>query len=73
MREDEPVDWISGARAAAILGVSPATVLRSLRRAAAGDDTEWGEQGKGWRRKPLSTRGAFQVNLAVAEQIASKS
>lgn len=73
MREDRPVDWISGAQAAEILGVSPSTVLRALQRAAEGEATPWGQQGVGWRHKPLSTRGAFQVARSVAERIAAES
>ncbi|GGK32385.1 hypothetical protein GCM10010124_26460 [Pilimelia terevasa] len=73
MREDEAVEWISGAQAAAILGVSARTVLRTLQSAAAGESTQWGERGVGWRHKPLSTRGAFQVSRQVAERIAAES
>lgn len=65
-------DWISGIDAAAILGVSKATVYRSL-----ADEVrriqEWGAEGVGWRRKPLSRRGIFQVSRQRAEQLARRS
>lgn len=61
------VEWISGLEAATRLGVSKSTVYRSLadpdQRAA-----QWGKENEGWRRKPLSTRGIFEVNAAVVEQ-----
>jgi len=53
-------EWVSVTEAAEILGVSRSTVLRSLqdpqRRAVA-----WGAEGDGWRRKPLSPRGDYQL------------
>lgn len=62
-------DWISGMEAARIIGVSRSTVLRSLSDEA--DRAEqWGEENVGWRFKPLSRRGAYQVSRARAEQIA---
>lgn len=63
-------DWISGAEAAAIIGVHRNTVYNSL-----ADETErarqWGDENVGWRLKPLSTRGAYQVDRARAEEIAA--
>lgn len=60
-------EWISGPEAAELLGVSRATVLRSLQdpdqRAK-----EWGVEGEGWRLKPLSRRRIFQVNRSVVER-----
>jgi hypothetical protein len=64
-------DWISGAEAAGIIGVHRNTVYRSLedeeRRAE-----EWGEEGVGWRHKPLSKRIIFQVSRARAEKLAGE-
>jgi len=60
-------DWISVRQAAALLGVSVRTVQRSLadeeRRAV-----EWGAEGEGWRHKPLSTRGIYQLRRALVER-----
>lgn len=58
-------DWISGAAAADILGVSPSTVYRSLADPAERTQ-QWGDEGKGWRYKPLSRRKIFQVSHARA-------
>lgn len=56
--------WVSPAEAAALLEVSPRTVQRSLQdeeqRAR-----EWGAEGSGWRYKPLSTRGAYQLRRSA--------
>lgn len=52
--------WLSVREAARILGVSPNTVLRSLRDDAR-RQAEWGAEGEGWRRKPLSVRGELQL------------
>jgi len=63
-------DWISGKEAAEILGVSESTVYRSL----ADPDTReemWGKEGSGWRRKPLSRRGIYQVSHRRALAIAA--
>ena len=64
------IDWISGPEGAEIIGASRRTVLRSL-----SDEVErarqWGEENVGWRRKPLSTRGVYQVNRKRAEEIAA--
>lgn len=53
-------EWMSVAEAAEALEVSDRSVQRSLqdetRRAA-----EWGTEGEGWRYKPLSTRGIYQL------------
>lgn len=64
-------DWISGAEAAEILGVHRNTVLNSLRDKAQ-RERQWGAENIGWRHKPLSTRGAFQVSRARAEQLAGE-
>lgn len=57
---------MSPSEAARILGVSRATVVRSLtdpeRRAA-----EWGKPGEGWRYKPLSLRGDYQLRRSAVE------
>lgn len=53
--------------AAAALEVSDRTVQRSLA------DTEhraeeWGEEGQGWRYKPLSRRGIYQLRRSWVTQ-----
>lgn len=57
---------MSPSEAAQILGVSRATVVRSLtdpeRRLR-----EWGEPGTGWRHKPLSRRGDYQLRRSAVE------
>jgi hypothetical protein len=62
-------EWISAAEATEIIGVGRSTVYRSLR-----DPVErasvWGEEGVGWRIKPLSRRGIFQVDRKQAEHVA---
>lgn len=62
-------DWISGAEAAGIIGVSRSTILRSLTDAPWRAQW-WGDEGKGWRSKPLSRRVIYQVSRARAEEIA---
>jgi len=53
-------EWMSVAEAARMLEVSARTIQRSL-----ADESqrarEWGAEGEGWRRKPLSTRGIYQL------------
>lgn len=53
-------EWMSVTEAADALEVSARTVQRSL-----ADEqqrtTEWGAEGQGWRYKPLSTRGIYQL------------
>jgi hypothetical protein len=63
-------DWISGAEAATILGVSRTEVWRSL------DDEDrrarwWGQRGVGWRYRPLSERRIVEVSRARAEALAA--
>jgi uncharacterized protein YndB with AHSA1/START domain len=62
-------DWISGSDAATILEVSESTVYRSLVDPATRQEW-WGDEGKGWRRKPLSRRRIFQVSRARAVELA---
>lgn len=62
-------EWISGQDAATILGVSKSTVYRTLTDPESRAET-WGAEGVGWRRKPLSRRGIFQVSRQRAEEIA---
>lgn len=60
-------EWISSGDAAELLGISRASVLRSLqdetKRAA-----EWGAEGEGWRYKPLVGRKIYQVRRATVER-----
>jgi hypothetical protein len=63
------VDWISGAEAADIIGVSRSTVLRSLQDEIE-RSTRWGAENVGWRFKPMSRRGVFQVSRKRAVEIA---
>ncbi|MBM0275076.1 hypothetical protein [Micromonospora tarensis] len=56
--------WISPAEAAELLEISARTVQRSLQD----EDQrlrEWGAEGTGWRYKPLSTRGAYQLRRSA--------
>lgn len=62
-------EWISTREAAAVLGVSESSVYRSLRDEQV-RDVRWGEEGVGWRRKPLSARGIYQVSRQRAEELA---
>ncbi len=58
---------MSPAEAAELLEVSLRTVQRSLQN----EDqrvTEWGQEGQGWRYKPLSTRGAYQLRRSWVEK-----
>ncbi len=65
-------DWIGTGDAAAIVGVSESTVYRSLRDDNAEQRAEWwGKENEGWRRKPLSRRGIFQVSRKRAEELAA--
>ncbi|MBX7264904.1 hypothetical protein KIF24_01780 [Micromonospora sp. Llam7] len=56
-------EWMTVREAAQVLEVSARTVQRSLadpeQRAR-----EWGDEGQGWRTKPLSTRGVYQLRRA---------
>lgn len=65
-------DWISGAKAAEILGVSRPTVYRSLTDPAWRAEW-WGQEGEAWRLKPLSRRKIYQVDRARAEALAEAS
>jgi hypothetical protein len=65
-------DWISGEEAATLIGVSRSSVYRSLR-----DPDEraerWGNEGEGWRYKPLTRRRIFQVSRRRAQELAGTS
>lgn len=56
--------WISPAEAAELLEISARTVQRSLQDEDQ-RDREWGAEGAGWRYKPLSTRGAYQLRRST--------
>lgn len=53
-------EWMSVADAAEALEVSDRSVQRSLQDEAR-RTAEWGAEGEGWRYKPLSTRGIYQL------------
>lgn len=61
-------NWMSVKAASTLLGVSEAAVSRSLAdqhdRAA-----EWGAAGEGWRIKPLSERGDYQLRRSWVERM----
>lgn len=59
-------EWVSGPEAARLLGVSRATILRTLRDPDRRHE-EWGAEGEGWRYKPLSTRGIYQLRRSAVE------
>ncbi len=63
-------DWISGAEAARILGVHRNTVLAVLKDEKRRAEV-WGAEGEGWRYKPLSSRGIYEVSRRRAEDIAA--
>ncbi|MFI6266177.1 hypothetical protein [Micromonospora sp. NPDC051006] len=64
-------EWMSVTEAAEALEVSARTVQRSLadvqQRAA-----EWGDEGEGWRHKPLSTRGIYQLRRSWVQRKAGQ-
>jgi len=59
-------EWLTGPQAARLLDVSRSTMLRTLKDPDA-RRREWGEEGEGWRYKPLSTRGVIQVSRAFVD------
>ncbi|MCT2280384.1 hypothetical protein [Micromonospora chalcea] len=59
--------WMSPAEAAELLEVSPRTVQRSLADPEQ-RQAEWGGEGEGWRHKPLSTRGTYQLRRSWVER-----
>lgn len=61
--------WLGVREVAAIFRVSESTVYRSLTDEQARAE-RWGEEGVGWRRKPLSTRGIYQVSRQRTEELA---
>lgn len=65
-------EWMSLREAAAELEVSASTVLRSLTNEGR-RTKEWGAEGQGWRVKPLSERGDYQVRRTWVERKAGKS
>jgi len=58
--------------AADALEVSARTVQRSLADPEQ-REREWGAEGKGWRPKPLSTRGIYQLRRSWVERKAGKA
>lgn len=63
-------DWISGAKAAEIMGVHRNTVRASLEDLTRRKDW-WGAEGDGWRFKPLTARKIYEVKRQRAEDIAA--
>lgn len=56
--------WVSPAEAAKLLEISLRQVQRSLKDEEQ-RTSEWGAEGTGWRYKPLSTRGAYQLRRSA--------
>lgn len=65
-------EWMSIREAAALLEVSASTVLRSLSNEAR-RAKEWGAEGEGWRVKPLSERGDYQLRRSWVERKAGRA
>jgi hypothetical protein len=64
-------EWVGLAEAAAILEVP----LRTMQRSLSEDDrraSEWGDEGEGWRLKPLSKRRIYQLRRSKVLQKAGK-
>ncbi|MEW2442764.1 hypothetical protein [Micromonospora marina] len=59
--------WLSAAEAAELLEVSERTVQRSLTDEEQ-RQAEWGDEGQGWRYKPLSTRRTYQLRRTWVER-----
>ncbi|MGX4657126.1 hypothetical protein ACWCHM_26255 [Micromonospora sp. SCSIO 07396] len=57
-------EWMSVTEAAAALEVSTRTVQRSLADEEQRAE-EWGDEGTGWRYKPLSRRGIYQLRRSA--------
>lgn len=57
-------EWMSVTEAAAALEVSTRTVQRSLADEVQRGE-EWGAEGAGWRYKPLSRRGIYQLRRSA--------
>lgn len=65
-----PAAWIGVTQAARILGVDRSTVYRSLVDPKWCEEW-WGEEGTGWRIRPLVRRKVYQVSLKRAEALAA--
>lgn len=63
---------MSVAEAAQILEVSDRTVQRSLKDEAQRAE-EWGDEGDGWRYKPLSRRGIYQLRRDRVFKLAGRA
>lgn len=57
-------EWMSVTEAADALEVSARTVQRSLADEQQREQ-EWGAEGDGWRYKPLSRRGIYQLRRSA--------
>lgn len=64
-------EWMSVVEACAALEVSVRTVQRSLKNPQQ-RATEWGGEGQGWRYKPLSTRGIYQLRRSWVKRKAGQ-
>jgi hypothetical protein len=65
--KDRP-EWITVSQAAEILGMSRVSVNRSLADEKVRREW-WGEQGVGWRRRPLSRRLMYHVSKQRALEL----
>jgi hypothetical protein len=69
--ECDVADWMSVTEAAEVLEVTARTIQRSL----ADDERrtrEWGNEGQGWRYKPLAERTIYQLRRSVVFQKAGR-
>jgi hypothetical protein len=64
-------EWIGSSDAAKLLQVARNTVYLSLKDESRRQNT-WGDEGEGWRYKPLSDRKIFQLNKKLVEQLSGK-
>lgn len=62
-------EWISTKEAATRLGVAESTVYRWLADEDVRKDV-WGEEGVGWRFRPVLRRRIYQVSRKRVEELA---
>jgi len=71
-KRTQPAKWISLTEAADLLGVDRSTVYRSLINPE-WRAKRWGDEGKGWRLRPLVQRPIYEVSRERAEQLAKQN